>query len=198
MGVKVDCLEIEGTEILEFCVVLTIRNRFTNYKFMITTVYGPAHNDLSEAFLHELDRVYDREPLPMVLGGDFNLIRESREKSSDNYDTRLMGLFNEFIGKNHLRELSRAGPRYTWTNKQGCPVLAKLDRILVSTEWEDHFPLCLAWSLVRVGSDHAPIILDTGEQGPPRPKYFYFENQWLLQPGFMEMVSGKWSDSKNR
>lgn len=40
MGVKVDCLEIEGTEILEFCVVLTIRNRFTNYKFMITTVYG--------------------------------------------------------------------------------------------------------------------------------------------------------------
>lgn len=45
-----------------------------------------------------------------------------------------MDMFNDFIGRNQLRELARAGPHFTWSNNQEHPVLAKLDRILVSND----------------------------------------------------------------
>lgn len=69
-------------------------------------------------------------------------------------------------------------------------VRVSLDRLFVSIYWEDKYPLCLAWSLTRVGSDHAPVILDKGESKVNRNSYF-FENQWLLNPGFVEMVQEK-------
>jgi hypothetical protein len=61
--------------------------------------------------------------LPKVLGGDFNLIRNEEDKSSDNYNNNLMNHFNDFIGRHHLREVVRAGSKYTWTNKQEQPIL---------------------------------------------------------------------------
>lgn len=111
MGVKVDYLEIEDTEVLEFCVTMKIRNRLTNFIFSVTTVYGPAQHDLSRDFLGELDGICDRESLRMVLGGDFNLIREAQDKNSENCDRKLMADFNEFIGKHQLKELARARSR---------------------------------------------------------------------------------------
>jgi hypothetical protein len=51
-----------------------------------------------------------------------------------------MNMFNEFINHYKLREIAR-GAQYTWTNNQVNPVLVKLDRFLVSTEWEERFPL---------------------------------------------------------
>jgi hypothetical protein len=98
-------------------------------------------------------------------GGDFNLIRNEGEKNSDNVNYTVMDLFNNFTGNHQHREVRRAGPKYTWTNKQLKPIMVNLDRFLISTDWEERFPLCMAWSLTRVGSDHSPIILDSGEQG---------------------------------
>lgn len=198
MGVKGDLLEVEESSILNFCITMSIRNRITNFRFIIVTVYGPAHHDQSRDFLEELEEVCDKASLPIVIGGDFNLIREAADKSSDHIDRNLINMFNSFIGTHQLRELARSGPRFTWSNKRANPVLANLDRILVSTEWEERFPLCLTWSLTRAGSNHAPIILDTGEHGAPRPRYFHFENQWLLLPDFRQMVEDKWQTSKER
>ena len=76
--------------------------------------------------------------------------------------------------------------------------MVNLDRFLVSTEWEMRFPLCNAWSLTRVGSDHTPIILDSGEHGASRPIYFFFENKWLLDLDFTTLISQKWQEVKER
>jgi hypothetical protein len=91
---------------------------------------------------------------PICVGGDFNLIRQANEKNNSNINMGLMEKFNMFIDLHQLKEIHRNGPKYTWTNKQTCPVMVTLDRILVSTEWEDKHPLCFAWSKTRVGSDH--------------------------------------------
>lgn len=109
-----------------------------------------------------------------------------------------MDLFNDFIGDHHLREVIRVGPKYTWTKKQSDPVLVNLDIFFISLDWEDKFPLCMAWSLTRVGFDHSPIILGSGEQGAPRPRYFFFEKQWLMHTEFHDLVRGKWMESKER
>ena len=45
--------------------------------------------------------------LPIVLGGDFNLIRSTKYKSTGVGDKHLMNAFNDFIGEVDLRELYR-------------------------------------------------------------------------------------------
>ena len=133
-----------------------------------------------------------------MIAGDFNLIREPSDKSSPIYNQSLIDFFNNFIGNHNLREIKRSGPKFSWTNKQSLPTLVNLDRFFVSTDWELRFPLCSAWSLTRVGSDHSPIVLDSGEHGAPRSNYFFFENKWLLEPDFTSLVSEKWQEAKGR
>lgn len=72
------------------------------------------------------------------------------------------------------------------------PTLVKLDRILATSCWDTHYRACFAWLKARVGSDHSPIILDTGERGEPKNKYFYFLEKWLLSENFSNMVREKW------
>jgi len=147
-----------------------------------------------EIFLQELADFCDKESLPILLGGDFNLIRNDKERNVGQGDQRLMALFNDFIGRFQLKEIFVSGVKFTWSNKQKQPILVKLDKILTIDDWEDRFPKCSAWSKARVGSDHCPLILDSGDQGNPRPKYFFFQEQWLHKEGFQSMVSDKWKD----
>jgi hypothetical protein len=136
--------------------------------------------------------------LPVVIGGDFNLIRQANEKNTRNINQTLMDKFNMFIDLHQLQELRRSGPKYTWTNKKMNPVMVTLDRIFMSTEWEARFPLCSAWSKTRVGSDHCPIILDSRDKEDRSPRYFYFEKQWIMEEGFEEMVVGNWCSNRGR
>jgi hypothetical protein len=41
-------------------------------------------------------------------------------------------------------------------------VQSNIDKVLVTIGWELKFPLSSLQSLTRVGSDHCPMILDTG------------------------------------
>lgn len=84
-----------------------------------------------------------------------------------------MDIFNNFIGSFHLRDSFISGVKFTWSNKQKNPTLVKLDRILATDTWDLNFSHSFAWSKARIGSDHSPLILDSGEQEAPRTKYFF-------------------------
>lgn len=96
--------------------------------------------------------------------------------------------FNRCIAELELMEIKRTRSRYTRTNKQSNPVFSNIDKIFVTTEWENRYPLCAANSLLRVGSDHSRIILDTGENLQQPARQFFFEQQWLSQDGFKKRV----------
>jgi endonuclease/exonuclease/phosphatase family metal-dependent hydrolase len=55
-----------------------------------------------------------------------------------------------------------SGRRFIWANSMPNPTFEKLDRILVSTEWEQKFPLAKVMALSRDISDHTPLLLDNG------------------------------------
>lgn len=192
LGAKEDILQIEDWETGTFYVGATIRDRLTNVRWDCLTVYGPAQHDRSEEFLEELRIRCEKAVLPLLIGGDFNLIREEKDKNSGGGNTKLMHAFNNFIEKADLREIYRGGGGYTWTNKQLKPIQSNLDRILVTTEWEGKFPLATLNSRTRVGSDHCPLVLDTGEGKLNRTSQFRFERFWIKEEGFIELVNTKW------
>lgn len=102
------------------------------------------------------------------------MIRCDNDRNKGQGDPRLMQLFNNFIGDFTLTEICVSSAKFTWSNKQKDPTLIKLDRFLVTSQWELHFSRCFAWSKARIRSDHCPLILNTGEHGAVRPQIFFF------------------------
>jgi hypothetical protein len=69
--------------------------------------------------------------------------------------------FNDWIDRWGLIELNPNNRLYTWTNNQDPPIMARLDRIFVSTDWEANFPLTRVKALERIPIDHNTLLLDT-------------------------------------
>lgn len=51
MGFDLLNLELEDSQIFEFCLTMTLRDRKSNFRWVVVTVYGPVNHDLSTAFL---------------------------------------------------------------------------------------------------------------------------------------------------
>ena len=127
----------------------------------------------------------------MILGGDFNIPRYQQEKNNDRFDTRWPFLFNVVIDSLDLRELTLSGRQYTWANNRSIPTVEKLDRVLVTTDWEFKYPLASVRALERIEalSDHAPLLTDFGQPAPSNSRHqFKFELGWLTREGFHELV----------
>jgi hypothetical protein len=95
-----------------------------------------------------------------------------------------------------LRELEMSGGQYTWSNNHATPTLEKLDRFLVSKDWELIFPLTTVHNLAREVSDHNPLILDTMENREQRSRDFRFEKRWLKE-SFLVRVDRVWAKPIN-
>uniref|UniRef100_A0A453DH67 Endonuclease/exonuclease/phosphatase domain-containing protein n=1 Tax=Aegilops tauschii subsp. strangulata TaxID=200361 RepID=A0A453DH67_AEGTS len=90
-------------------------------------------------------------------------------------------------------EISVANRKYTWSNNQDNPIFATIDRVFTSLSWDAYFRLSVVTALPRVGSDHTPLILDTGARRVSSPKIFRFEKWWLDHPDFKKMVADTWN-----
>jgi hypothetical protein len=85
-------------------------------------VYGPADHGRSAEFLDELTLFVSSAPFPVVVGGDFNLIRGIGDKSNGIVNWPRVRRFNDALANMSLREISRVGARFTWTNRQLDPI----------------------------------------------------------------------------
>jgi hypothetical protein len=86
-----------------------------------------------------------------------------------------------------------SGCQFTWANRRQTQTFEKLDMILASVEWEQKYLLVTIRAVTRAGSDHALLLIDSGEQAHHcnKPK-FSFELSWLKQDGFFDMLSKEW------
>jgi hypothetical protein len=105
-------------------------------------------------------------------------------------------LFNAIIEQNDLMELNLTGRAYTWSNDHMNPTFEKLDRFLVSPEWEEQYPLSIVTAMDRGLSDHAPVLLDTGNKTPTNIP-FRFENAWMQGEDFVQIVEKSWNGPIN-
>jgi hypothetical protein len=68
---------------------------------------------------------------------------------------------------------------------------SRLDCFLVSPEWEFSYSSLMQKKLLRVCSDHAPILLVRGGLQNGK-RSFKFKNMWLKEEGFVEKVGNWW------
>jgi hypothetical protein len=155
VGVNVETISIQRVETGDFCVKLFVKSKFDGFEWILIGVYGAAQDALKPEFLSELVRICDVETLPMLVGGDFNIIRRQEEKNNDNFKAHWPFLFNAIIESLDLREIELSGRQYTWASRRENPTYEKLDRV--------QFPLVSVRALTRSGSDHTPLLLDSGD-----------------------------------
>lgn len=74
---------------------------------------------------------------------------------------------------------------------QDPPSMSRIDRFLVSPDWEGHFPDLIQCRLSQPLSDHFPILLDSGMVRGYR--YLNFENMWLKTESFGNLKKQWWN-----
>ena len=195
LGIHLLTFDIGEIEEGEFFIRFKVRHREDDFKFNLISVYGPAQQEYKSHFLSEIVRVCSKEALPIVIGGDFNIIRRPDEKNNDNYNDRWPFMFNAVIDSLNLREIEMTGRKFTWANHLQNQTFEKLDRVLVCTDLEAKYPHTTVYALTREISDHTPLLLSTNNPSSAYQPQFKFELGWLLRDGFCEMVTDVWNST---
>jgi hypothetical protein len=166
----------------------SFRNVDDGMEWAFAGVYGPTRDALRRLMWEELAGLMCLWELPWCIGGDFNVTLFHNERSG-RVRRRAVAAFADFAAEMGLMDLPLAGGVSTWANNLSW---SRLDRFLVSPEWELSYPGLMQKKLLRVCSDHAPIILMRGclQNGKSS---FKFENMWLKVDGFVDKVRVWWS-----
>jgi hypothetical protein len=89
----------------DYYVKFHLCNKSDNFKWALVVVYGCTQDDNKESLLAELVNMCSHENLPLVMSGDYNILRHPSEKNNDHYQTRWPFLFNVVIDVLNLKEL---------------------------------------------------------------------------------------------
>jgi exonuclease III len=146
----------------EFCVVTIVKNKVDNLVWRLVVVYGSPYEKTKGEIINELHLVMDGWHGPTLMRGDFNLVRNQHEKSNGMVNFNHSSSFNDRIERWGLIEFSDPYRLYTWSNNQDHPIMAKLDMVLASMDWESRYPLARVTVLSKGVSDHNPVLVDWG------------------------------------
>ena len=103
-----------------------------------------------------------------------------------------MRTFSQIIDELELKDLPLQGGVFTWTGGPGNQKMARLDRFLITDDWENYVRNVTQSTLPRPFSDHFSILLIGGGSLVRGPTPFRFENMWLKTEGFKSLIDGWW------
>jgi exonuclease III len=155
-----------------YVVACSFRNVEDGLVWAIAGVYGPNCNNFRRFLREELAGLMSLWDMPWCIGGDFNVTLFHSERSGGARLRRAVTDFVDFIADQGLMDLPLAGGVSTWSNSMSW---SRLDWFLVSPEWEMSFPGLIQKKLLRMCSDHTPILL-TRSSLQNGKRSFKFEN----------------------
>lgn len=130
---------------------------------------------------------------PWAICGDFNVATYASEKKNCTRRTLGMRVFSDLIEDLNLIDLQLENAKFTWFKGDNHQIASRIDRILVSQEWDDVLSNLKQYTTQRIISDHSPVTLQGGSWKKNK-SYFKFENWWLRTDGFTDRIM-KWWDS---
>ena len=98
VGFNSQTIRVKAIILGDRCVKFHLVSRFDNFKWVLVAIYGAAQDAQKGDFLAELVRICEVETLPILVGGDFNIIRRQSEKNNDNFNDQWPFIFNAIIG----------------------------------------------------------------------------------------------------
>jgi hypothetical protein len=139
LGVDLQAFDIGAIDEGNFYIKFLLCNKAHDFKWTLVVVYDPSQDELKEFFLAELVNMCTHERF------------------------RWPFLFNAVIDGLNLKEIQLSRRKYTWANNLANPTFKKLDRVLVTTEWKEKYPLTKVQALTRGVSDRTPLLLNSVE-----------------------------------
>ncbi|XP_039023550.1 uncharacterized protein LOC120156237 [Hibiscus syriacus] len=168
------------------------RTRFAR-SYRVETA-GPKKNK-RKALWKDLNEGHNNISVPWVLAGGFNAILSNTEKRGGSTRTNGCKHFQEFIDKNHLRDLGFKGPRFTWNRGM---IYERLDRMVANVKWTELAPKASVIHLPRLKSYHLPILLQPSNRLLSQTvKPFRFLASWTTHLDFNQFVRGGWHSEGN-
>ena len=83
MGVRDSLFEVGSMDRGAFFLSLEVLHRPSNLKYSIINIYGPGDHSKTIEFLEEITGKLARCHSPVIMGGDFNLIRGRQDNNND-------------------------------------------------------------------------------------------------------------------
>jgi len=166
----------------------------TNISCVVVNVYAACSLSEKKTLWEDLSNFKAAsQVLVWCLCGDFNAIRSRNERKGvrerASQSGEIIG-FNSFIDTNSLFELPLVGKNFTWFKSNGS-AKSRLDRVLVSEEWMEIWPMCKQYVQRREVSYHCAIVVKSVEKNWG-PKPFRSIDAWFMEKGFSEMVKNNW------
>ncbi|GJV17569.1 putative RNA-directed DNA polymerase, eukaryota [Tanacetum coccineum] len=153
-------------------------------------VYGPRNESDRQTLWCRISAVIGNVNACWCIFGDFNEVRRLDERMNTDFSTRGALEFNDFIRRANLTDVPLGGKRYTRISDDGKKI-SKLDRFLVSEEFQRVWRSIGSVALDRKLSDHCPIVLlDKGIDF--RPNSFRFFDAWMEEMDFQELSKEKY------
>jgi exonuclease III len=109
VGVKLELYEVGSFRQGEYMIQLNLWDKLAKIKWNLLIVYGAAHEEGKIPFLSELSSFCSSNQEPLLIGGDFNIIRYASEKSGNGGVHRDTNLFNSLINFYELKESNMSG-----------------------------------------------------------------------------------------
>ena len=117
--------------------------------------------------------------MPCLCFGDFNEILSVEEKlRGAPRSQQQMEAFQNIINKCGFKDMGYSGFDFTWCNQQEGDnrVYLRLDRVLATLRWMEHFPNVRVKHLEDTTFDHCPILLaDSNTFQRCGKRRFFFE-----------------------
>jgi hypothetical protein len=81
LGIDLQFFDIGAIDEGDHYVKFHLCNKADDFKWALVVVYGPAQAEQKEHFLAELVHMCSHENLPLLMGGDYNILRHPSEKT---------------------------------------------------------------------------------------------------------------------
>ncbi|KAG7591715.1 Zinc finger CCHC-type [Arabidopsis thaliana x Arabidopsis arenosa] len=134
---------------------------------------------------------------PLMIGGDFNTIVRTDERTGGNGQLSPDSLeFGDWISESALIDMGFTGNKYTWKRGrvENTFVAKRLDRVFCCPHTRLKWQEALVTHLPFLSSDHAPLYVqlcpDVRRNPGKRP--FRFEAAWLSHGGFKGLLDNSW------
>jgi len=176
----------------EYGISVELVSLYNNVSWVLTCIYGPCLPEGKIQFVNWLKNVQMPDSVDWMILGDFNLMRSLEDRNKPGGSMSEILMFNDAISHLGLNEIPLQGKKFTWSNMQPSPLLEKIDWVFTNANWTLAYPNTSVKALDMIPSDHTPCLVNISTV-IPKSRVFRFENFWLLDEQFFEILNDSWS-----